>query len=71
MNNKLAIFVTYAAMLVDGNLITNKLSIGGKTLKTGPDSPGVLAGGLNTPGLGIEGTLNRTWEQKARINEVQ
>ena len=35
--NELAFFVTYAAMLVDGNMITNLLSIGGKSSKTCPD----------------------------------
>lgn len=56
MNNKLAIFVTYAAMLVDGNIVTNLISIGGKTPKTGPEFPGAApAGGLNTPGFGVEG----------------
>ena len=56
MNNKLAIFVTYAAMLVDGNIVTNLISIGGKTSKTGPSFPGAApAGGLSTPGFGIEG----------------
>jgi hypothetical protein len=49
MGNDLAIFVTYAAMLVDGNLVTNRLSIGGKTPKTGPDPPKpAIVGGLNT-----------------------
>ncbi|TFK31794.1 Chloroperoxidase [Crucibulum laeve] len=49
MGNDLAVFVTYAAMLVDGNLITNLLSIGGKTTLTGPDPPSpAIVGGLNT-----------------------
>ena len=39
MGNDLAVFVTYAAMLVDGNMITNLFSIGDKSLKTGPDTP--------------------------------
>ncbi|TEB20273.1 aromatic peroxygenase precursor [Coprinellus micaceus] len=56
MNNKLAIFVTYAAMLVDGNLVTNLISIGSKAPRTGPDFHGAVpAGGLNTPGFGVEG----------------
>jgi hypothetical protein len=49
MGNDLAIFFTYAAMLVDGNLVTNLLSIGGKSSKTGPDPPKpTIVGGLNT-----------------------
>ena len=39
MGNDLAVFVTYAAFLVDGNMITNLLSISGKSPETGPDSP--------------------------------
>jgi hypothetical protein len=57
MGNDLAIFTTYTAMLVDGNLVTNLLSIGGKSPKTGPDPPEpAVVGGLNTHGL-FEGTL--------------
>lgn len=49
MENTLARFVTYAAFLVDGNVITNLLSIGGKTSSTGPDPPApAIVGGLNT-----------------------
>ncbi|KAJ3500794.1 heme-thiolate peroxidase [Agrocybe chaxingu] len=49
MENTLAIFVTYAAHLVDGNLITDLLSIGHKTPLTGPDPPApATVGGLNT-----------------------
>ena len=49
MGNDLAISVTYAAFLVDGNMITNLLSIGGKTPKTGPDPPKpAIVGGLDT-----------------------
>jgi unspecific peroxygenase len=49
MGNDLAIFATYSAMLVDGNLVTNLMSIGGKTPLTGPDPPEpAIAGGLNT-----------------------
>jgi hypothetical protein len=49
MGNDLAVFVTYAAMLVDGNLITDLLSIGGKSSKTGPDPPKpAIVGGLDT-----------------------
>jgi len=57
MENRLAIFVTYSSLLADGNPITNKLSIGGKTSFTGPDPPGgaPIIGGLSTHGL-IEGS---------------
>jgi unspecific peroxygenase len=50
MGNDLAVFVTYAAILMDGNMITNLLSIGGKSAKTGPDrKPAiVVASGLDT-----------------------
>ena len=49
MGNDLAVFVTYAAFLVDGNMITNLLSIGGKSSKTGPDPPKpAIVGGLDT-----------------------
>ncbi|KAJ2923951.1 heme-thiolate peroxidase, partial [Candolleomyces eurysporus] len=61
MENAIAIFVTYAAMLVDGNLLTNKISIGRKSQKTGPDPPPpATAGGLSTPGLGPEGDASLT-----------
>ena len=44
-----AVTATYAAMLVDGNLVTNLLSIGRKTKRTGPDPPSpAIVGGLNT-----------------------
>ena len=49
MGNDLALVLTYAAMLVDGNQITNLLSIGGKSPKTGPDPPKpAIVGGLDT-----------------------
>ncbi|KAF8882912.1 hypothetical protein CPB84DRAFT_1965294 [Gymnopilus junonius] len=49
MENSLAFFVTYGAHLVDGNLLTDKLSIGGKTSLTGPNPPApAIVGGLNT-----------------------
>ena len=52
MGNDLAILVTYAAFLVDGNMITNLLSIGGKTPETGPDPPKpAIVGGLDTHGV--------------------
>lgn len=49
MGNDLATFVTYAAHLVDGNLVTDLLSIGGKDKRTGPDPPSPASvAGLNT-----------------------
>jgi hypothetical protein len=61
MGNDLALFVTYGAMLVDGNLVTNLLRIGGKTHKTGPDPPKpAIVGGRNTHAVfeGIAVTLS-------------
>ncbi|KAF9445364.1 aromatic peroxygenase precursor [Macrolepiota fuliginosa MF-IS2] len=49
MENWFARFATYAGHLVDGNLITNLMSLGGPTPKTGPAPPApALAGGLDT-----------------------
>ena len=49
MGNGLAVFITYAAMLVDGNQITNLLSICGKSSETGTDPPQpAIVGGLDT-----------------------
>lgn len=49
MEYGLALFVTYGSHLVDGNLVTDRLSIGGKTSFTGPDPPApAIVGGLNT-----------------------
>ncbi|KAJ2914371.1 heme-thiolate peroxidase, partial [Candolleomyces efflorescens] len=55
-----AVGVVYAAMLVDGNVVTNLLSIGGKTSKTGPDPPApAIVGGLNTHDV-FEGDASMT-----------
>ncbi|TFK34139.1 aromatic peroxygenase precursor [Crucibulum laeve] len=60
MENTIAIFVTYAAFLVDGNVITNQLSIGGKTPETGPDPPKpAIVGGLDTHAV-FEGDASMT-----------
>ncbi|KAF8808205.1 Cloroperoxidase [Phlegmacium glaucopus] len=60
MGNDLAVFVTYAAFLVDGNMITNLLSIGGKSHKTGPDPPKpAIVGGLDTHAV-FEGDASMT-----------
>ena len=57
MGNKLAKFIAYSSFLVDGNLITNRLSIGGKTSLTGPDPPRpAIVGGLDTHAV-FEGIL--------------
>ncbi|KAH6881249.1 aromatic peroxygenase precursor, partial [Coprinopsis sp. MPI-PUGE-AT-0042] len=60
MENSLATFVTYAAFLVDGNPVTNLMSIGGKTNRTGidPEKPAIV-GGLNTHGV-FEGDTSMT-----------
>ena len=51
MENKFAIFVTYLAHLLNGNIATDLLSIGGKTTKTGPNPPPPAhAGGFNVHG---------------------
>jgi unspecific peroxygenase len=48
----LAVLVTYAAMLVDGNQVTNLLSIGKKTPETASNPPApAIVGGLNTHGV--------------------
>jgi len=60
MVNDLAIFVTYAAFIVDGNPITNLMSIGGKTGLTGIDPPPpATVGGLNTHAV-FEGDTSMT-----------
>ncbi|KAJ2914374.1 heme-thiolate peroxidase, partial [Candolleomyces efflorescens] len=60
MEHDTAVFVTYAAHLVDGNLVTDLLSIGGKTRKTGPDPPApAIVGGLNTHAV-FEGDASMT-----------
>lgn len=52
MANPLAGFLTYAGFIVDGNLLTNLVSIGGKDPRTGKDpaKPAII-GGMNSPGL--------------------
>ncbi|KAJ3567243.1 heme-thiolate peroxidase [Leucocoprinus birnbaumii] len=55
-----AINIVYSSLLVDGNVITNLLSIGGKSRLTGPDPPApATAAGLNTHGP-IEGDASTT-----------
>ena len=60
MENGIARAAAYAAHLVDGNLLTDLLSIGGKTSKTGEDPPPpAIVGGLNTHGV-FEGDTSMT-----------
>ncbi|KAJ3510047.1 heme-thiolate peroxidase [Coprinellus aureogranulatus] len=60
MENNLARFLTYAAFLVDGNLVTDMMSIGGKTSMTGPEPPKpAIAGGLSTHAV-FEGDASMT-----------
>jgi unspecific peroxygenase len=57
MGNDIATFVTFAAFVVDGNVITNLMSIGSKSPKTGPDPPTpAIVGGLDTHAV-FEGIL--------------
>jgi hypothetical protein len=63
MNNDLSKFTCYAAFIVNGNLVTNLLSIGEKSSKTGPDPPSpAIVGGLNTHNV-FEGdsSMTRGW----------
>ncbi len=49
MDNTVARFLAYGTFLVDGNVITNEMSIGSKTPATGPDPPApAIVGGLDT-----------------------
>ncbi|TFK21418.1 Cloroperoxidase [Coprinopsis marcescibilis] len=51
MENSAARVVTYSAHLLDGNLVTDLISIGGKTTKSGPSPPlPALAAGLSNHG---------------------
>jgi hypothetical protein len=60
MGNDLALLVTYAAHLVDGNQLTDLLSIGGKTNETGnAPPPPAIVGGLDTHGV-FEGDASMT-----------
>lgn len=64
MGNDIAVFVTYAAHLVDGNLLTNLLSIGGKSPLTGINPPApAIVGGLDTHAV-FEGDASTTRGKK-------
>jgi len=57
MGNDLATFVTFAAFLVNGNPITNLMSIGGATALTGLNPPPpATVGGLDTHNV-FEGAI--------------
>ncbi|KAF9444958.1 Cloroperoxidase [Macrolepiota fuliginosa MF-IS2] len=60
MENSFARFVTYAGHLVDGNLVTDLLSIGQATKETGPAPPApALVAGLDTHAV-FEGDASMT-----------
>ncbi|KIJ33933.1 hypothetical protein M422DRAFT_182714, partial [Sphaerobolus stellatus SS14] len=60
MDNRLALILTYATMLVDGNPLTNLMSIGGKSALTGLDPPKpAIIGGLDTHAV-FEGDVSMT-----------
>ncbi|KAF7974457.1 hypothetical protein HWV62_12206 [Athelia sp. TMB] len=60
MGNDLAVLVAFGAFLVDGNHLTNLMSIGHKTSGTGPFPPApAIVGGLNTHGV-FEGDASTT-----------
>ncbi|KIJ33615.1 hypothetical protein M422DRAFT_264382 [Sphaerobolus stellatus SS14] len=60
MDNTLAIILTYATMLVDGNPLTNLMSIGGKSALTGLDPPKpAIIGGLDIHAV-FEGDASMT-----------
>ncbi|KZP09818.1 hypothetical protein FIBSPDRAFT_963680 [Athelia psychrophila] len=60
MGNDIALLTTFGAFLVDGNHLTNLMSIGRKTNETGanPAAPAIV-GGLNTHGV-FEGDASTT-----------
>ncbi|KIJ42636.1 hypothetical protein M422DRAFT_170825, partial [Sphaerobolus stellatus SS14] len=58
MDNALAIRLVYGTMLVDGNPLTNLMSIGAKSSLTGPDPPKpAIVGGVDTHAV-LEGMLH-------------
>ncbi|KAH6903683.1 Chloroperoxidase [Coprinopsis sp. MPI-PUGE-AT-0042] len=60
MENKVARFTAYVNHLVDGNLVTDLISIGDQTIKTGfPLPPPALVGGMNNHGT-FEGDASLT-----------
>jgi unspecific peroxygenase len=60
MENQVARFTAYVNHLVDGNLVTDLISIGDQTIKTGfPLPPPALVGGMNNHGT-FEGDASLT-----------
>ncbi|KAF7979362.1 hypothetical protein HWV62_42810 [Athelia sp. TMB] len=60
MANDLAVLVTWGAFLVDGNHLTNLMSIGQKSTETGANPPApAIVGGLDTHGV-FEGDASTT-----------
>ncbi|KAF7966174.1 hypothetical protein HWV62_39750 [Athelia sp. TMB] len=60
MANDMAILITWGAFLVDGNHLTNLVSIGHKSAETGASPPApAIVGGLNTHGV-FEGDASTT-----------
>ena len=57
MAHDIALLITWAIFLLDGNQLTNLMSIGEKSAATGPSPPPpAIVGGLNTHN-GFEGAL--------------
>jgi unspecific peroxygenase len=60
MENVVARFTTYVNHLIDGNIVTDLISIGDKTHRTGPSSPSpALVAGMNNHGT-FEGDASLT-----------
>ncbi|TFK21072.1 aromatic peroxygenase precursor [Coprinopsis marcescibilis] len=60
MNNQIATVTTFIAHLMDGNVVTDLLSIGEKTRRTGPDPPSpAIVGGISNHGT-FEGDASMT-----------
>ncbi|TFK19789.1 aromatic peroxygenase precursor [Coprinopsis marcescibilis] len=59
MNGQAARVATYIGHILEGNLLTDLLSIGGKTRLTGPDPPGASVAGLSNHGT-FEGDSSMT-----------
>lgn len=75
MESNLARTTTYAAHLLDGNPLTDLISIGKKTPKTGPDPPApAIVGGLSNHGT-FEGDASLTradayWGEDHAFNQT-
>jgi hypothetical protein len=60
MANDLAKAQAYGIHLLNGNVVTDLMSIGGKTPLTGPDCPSCVAGGLSDHST-FEGMFVTLW----------